>query len=346
MTVLGTQSAQDLWREISESFHSAFMLDPEWIVEDSESIHWWPTVFRQDIYASAAYVAGDDDQIIQVTVDTPILSYPDQAFAEQICLEENRLLPCGAFVAEDGVLRLTGSLCLSHLNLHMLPLLQELALVHAARAVDLARRMLSPEGDEVPGFPLAYSEHPLSGLREDRDELAQMFEGAFIFDSESWVSDLSERLSVELQQVRSTLLAQGLSPGWEDDGVFFVESENVVNGVGVGLTTEGAFSWHMGPGIAILGLIAVGEMSEEQLARTCNDSNVWLHHQPEVSLIAAVKDGGPIEGLAATRMEMYVGAVFLHKLDLMGADSLSTGLANVVLHVMGGISRMNGVIEY
>jgi len=42
--------------------------------------------------------------------------------------------------------------------------------------------------------------------------------------------------------------------------------------------------------------------------------------------------------LAATRIEMRVGGLFLNKMDLMGGDALSKGLANFVLPVMGGIA--------
>jgi hypothetical protein len=332
--------ARDFWARISKTFHTALNFDPQWYIENDHSITWWPNFLSQSIEAETFFMAGENpntDITVRVTITTPVCLYSDQEWAENVCHGENTFLPYGAFVARDGLLKLTGSVVVSPLNFEMTQLLHEMALVHIASATKLSYYVTDAN---IEGVTVAASEHPESGPRAIPDELARLFLPDDIERSDLFGNEMEDVLRSTLPRVKAWFLANGYTEGWEDEDVFFVDHANLNHGIGIGFPLVKEFPEKYGPGLQIMASVLKG-VAVQDMRDWCNDLNFKILENQNSSQI------GPIYGVldsGALNIRNYLGAFYLRKRIDSSYEALVAAITNAMIHMSAAVMRLNDEI--
>jgi len=329
--------ARDMWARIAQSFHTALNFDLQWHVENDHSITWWPNFLSQTIEADAFFMAGEnpsEDIIVRVKIETPICLYSDQVWAENVCHGENTFIPYGAFVAQDGLLKLTASICISPLNFEMTQLLHEIALVHVAAATKLAYYVTD---NNVDGVTVVTSDHPESGPRAIPDEWARLFLPDHIERSDLFDEEMKMVLRSALSEVKVWFLENGYTAGWEGEDVFFVDHSNLNYGIGIGFPLVREFSEKYGPGLQIMASILSG-VPEEDVRDFCNDLNLKIlenQNSSQIGPVFGVLDSGDLN------VRSYLGAFYLRKRIDSSYEALVAAVTNAMIHVAASVMRLN-----
>jgi hypothetical protein len=282
-------------------------------------------------------MAGENpsmDIIVRVKIETPICLYSDQVWAENVCHGENTFIPYGAFVAQDGLLKLTASVCISPLNFEMTQLLHEIALVHVAAATRLAYYLTDTI---VEGVTVVTSEHPESGPRAIPDELARLFLPDHIGRHDLFGEEMVAVLRSALPKVKAWFLDNGYTAGWEGEDVFFVDHPNLNYGIGIGFPLVKEFSEKYGPGLQIMASILSG-VPEEDMRDFCNDLNLKVlenQNSSQIGPIIGVLDSGDIY------IRSYLGAYYLRKRTDSSLDALVVAAINTMIHMSASVMRLN-----
>ena len=329
--------ARDMWVRIARTFHTALNFDPQWHVENDHSITWWPNFLSQTIEADTFFMAGEnpsEDIIVRVKIETPICLYSDQVWAEKVCHGENTFIPYGAFVAQDGLLKLTASICISPLNFEMTQLLHEIALVHIAAATKLAYYLTD---ENVEGVTVVISEHPESGPRVIPDELARLFLPDQIGRSDLFGKEMEAVLRSALSEVKVWFLENGYTAGWEGEDVFFVDHSNLNYGIGIGFPLVREFSEKYGPGLQIMASILPG-VPEHDVRDFCNDLNLKIlenQNSSQIGPVFGVLDSGDLN------VRSYLGAFYLRKRIDSSYEALVAAVTNAMIHMSAAVMWLN-----
>ena len=332
-----SELAREMWTRIARTFHTALNFDSQWYVENDHSITWWPNFLSQTIGVDAFFMAGEnpsEDIIVRVKIETPICLYSDQVWADNVCHGENTFVPCGAFVAEDGLLKLTASVCISPLNFEMTQLLHEISLVHVAAATKLSYYLTDTN---VEGVTVITSEHPDSGPRVIPDELARLFLPDHIGRSELFGEEMTAVLRSALPEVKAWFLENGYTAGWESDDVFFVDHPQLKYGIGIGFPLVKEFSEKYGPGLQIMARV-LSSVPEHDIRDWCNDLNLRILENTNSSQI------GPIIGMLDSgdiNIRSYLGAFYLRKRIDSSYEALVVAIINAMIHLSASLMRLN-----
>ena len=329
--------ARDMWVRIARTFHTALNFDPQWHVENDHSITWWPNFLSQTIEADTFFMAGENpsqDIIVRVKIETPVCLYSDQVWAENVCHGENTFIPYGAFVAQDGLLKLTASICISPLNFEMTQLLHEIALVHLAAATKLAYYIAD---NNVDGVTVVISEHPESGPRVIPDELARLFLSDHLSRSDLFDEEMESAVRDSLPDVKAWFLDNGYTAGWEGEDVFFVDHPKLNAGIGIGFPLVKEFPERYGPGLQIMASI-LPAVPEHDVRDFCNDLNLRIlenQNSSQIGPIFGVLDSGDLN------IRIYLGAFYLRKRLDSSQEALVVAVTNAMIHMSAAVMRLN-----
>jgi hypothetical protein len=332
--------ARDFWSRIAETFHAALNFDPQWYAENDHSITWWPNFLSQSIEAETFFMAGENpntDITVRVTITTPVCLYTNQEWADTVCHGENTFIPYGAFVARDGLLKLTASAVISPLNFEMTQLLHEMALVHIASATKLAYYLTDTNTE---GVTIATSEHPESGSRAIPDELARLFLSDHLSRSQLFDDEMEQAIRESLPFVKAWFLDNGYSSGWEGNDVFFVDHPHLNWGIGIGFPLVKEFPERYGPGLQIMSTILHG-VPEPEIRDWCNDLNLRVldeQNSSQLGPIYGVLDSGDIY------IRCYLGAFFLRKRLDSSHEALVVAATNAMIHMVATVMRLSDEI--
>ena len=218
------------------------------MVEGEESITWWPSVLAQEIGVTHREVLDDgsrSDEMLKISVVTEVISTDDEEWALGAVIDANSKFPYGAYIYLDGRIIVHSSLALNPLNVPLLSLLHEAALVQAASALEFIQNL----GNDVQGEVLI-SGHPDSGIREAPDELLLLYYG------ESCSLPIQEEAAIFSGAIRATRMAvksrfeeDGKEIGFVADDVFFCNWPDM--DIAIGELPDGDFYKKFGPGIDV-----------------------------------------------------------------------------------------------
>ena len=237
------------WHEIRDHVVSRLMIDEKWMVEEPDSITWWPWFLPQSIYVSSRVEmkTEDLDEIgLRITVETVLGMALDRSRALDAIADLMIDYPFGSLVVlDDNRVAALSSVFVYSLSKGMLTLLHEEALIQATLATDLARRLETQGVISITPLP-----HPESGMREAPDELVANVYGAEVFSPLADISHVYDIRDAARFAWKDAMLHAGAKIGFERDDVTFVTFPNNFD-AGVGWRDEELASVKFGPSLMV-----------------------------------------------------------------------------------------------
>ncbi len=323
-----------MWQEVDDHLTRRLWIDEEWSVRGPESLTWWPWFLAQSInvIGSGSFTDDDSDNFLTVSAETRVAE-SDEEVGLALCQEANRVFPLGAFVWEDGVIRVVTNLALNPLCRGLLHLFHEACLAQATVAHELAL-----EWQHLDGVTVLPSAHPNSGMREDPDELLQIFAGGERSDG-TVPDDLVDALGLARTLYVRTLLDRGLTAGFSDEEVDFFNGPGVE--VAVGRMDDSVAAAKYGLGLIVM--TRVTEPGEVPPPEHVNDFNVAFASSPVTSLFGNVR-AYPNDPVNGSQFFAYLPGGFLAE-SRYDISALAITVVNAVWHCTGAVRYFWSEVE-
>lgn len=158
------------WEEVRDHLVQRLIMDAEWIVEQADHLVWWPTPLPMSIRViDSGEFPDSPDNWLRVSGTTRI-AVVEEGLGRELMGEYNADYPVGSFVYVDGAIYLTTIYAINPRNRSLLCWFHQALLIQAASALGLAAEWAEFDGVEIPRLP-----HPISGERDDVDELVRIY---------------------------------------------------------------------------------------------------------------------------------------------------------------------------
>ncbi len=256
----GPRMSRVSWAEVRDHLKNRLMMDDEWIVEDDESLVWWPTPLPLHIGLLSEGEFPNGDNWLHVCAETDIAYTEDESLGIEAAAAYRHRYPTGTLIYEDGWLRLCTAIALNPLGRNVLSAFHESVLIQASVALDL-----SVEWTEVDGLlwrdgtALA---HPTSGERSDVDELVRIYGPHFRSPHE--IPPRIERTTAATwaharAYLRDNYIRQGWLQGFTNEEVdyFYADDDNLVE-LAIGVNPDDWRIEKFGAGVTIWGRLLPG----------------------------------------------------------------------------------------
>jgi hypothetical protein len=329
------------WESLRSLIQLRLTLDDEWCIDGHEHLWWWPSVFPIEVGVPLFRPAAPDGitrRLVRVRTHVGTVSTAaDLELVTMYLREWNVSRPGGvATVDTDRQISITFTLTVSDL------------ISHSARAVTNSMALQSSYTlllfADLSGKGLIEAtppEHPISGLRENIDEIAKLNlpdgVGPSLFDVLSYfdhdVLDSYGRL------MRDSF---GLEPGWSNaEACYFQRPGRPDRAVGMGLMAA-AEGWY-GSGVRYTSAaFAVIDASRPELVdEICNRLNLELARAPEITgetipCTGSVQTAPYQDNMCMLFLESFIPADVLHdyNTEQSSADQQAGVLASYALLVL------------
>jgi hypothetical protein len=313
------------WDEVATHLKSKLFMDAEWIVENHEELIWYPWLFPVRIYARAQGTFDNSpDNWMLVTSEIELVEV-DEERGLDLAADLNRDFNLGAFVYEEGRLRVQSTLALNPLCRGLLDLFHDQVLAQATAALKL-----SEEFDGY-GLELLFAEHPVSGFHETPDELL----GVFLDEFQLPIADgyLTQVEAARNGLFRDRMIEEGFEIGFDQDDVTYFESPTTWVGAGV-MNDHPKFAKY-GPGMMLAGMFAEHRFRFNALL--ANETNLVIGRELPCSQfgpVAAVIESDPPEMLSTMWVQLPYGFLAVNRLDRV---RLAIEMKNAVMHVNSAV---------
>jgi hypothetical protein len=161
------------FEEVAKYLKKNLYIEDEWSLVDIENsvFEWWPWNFKikVDVQSEGEYEDGSEDNWIKIRA-TVVVGECAEEIGNELVGYINHTFPFGVVSYKEGLLSLSNSVILNPLNREVLGWFRLAIMGMVAETV----RFQNPEVRESAFNPL-YSPHPVSGHRDEPDEMAQIF---------------------------------------------------------------------------------------------------------------------------------------------------------------------------
>ena len=321
------------WSEIRDEFVRRVMIEDEWMVESEDSLTWWPGLVPQKLYVSSRIEIEVDDvteTLIRVTVESELGQATDRAKALSVVADLMIDYPFGSFVVlDDNTVLAVASVAIYGYSRSLIGLITEEALVQATFVQELAIKLASDGVVES-----TFSSHPVSGRRDDMDELVQN-----IYGNETFVP-IHEGLVPMRELVREywqkAILQGSVELGFKNDEVTFVTYEDRFD-CGVGWRDDEFCAQKFGPSLMVWNNLAQtqNQLTDEEM----NSLNLMIAFEFEYGL-------GHIGGVTQQQLENWNAIQHVAVLPFYFLQSGESGFEGAIMKGFNGILQASACARY
>lgn len=314
------------WEEVATHLVKRLAIDKEWAVLRDGELSWWASPLKTTIKVVASRDIEDGenpDNLLQLVAETYVVDCDDEALGIQLVTQANGQHLLGAYIWDEGVIRVRNVLALNPLCRPLLSLFHTQILAGATDAFRNYR--IWSESVLTPGHLEA---HPLSGFRHDCDELLGIFSGSYSLPQDL---DLPKRLELAREIITEQMTSIGWQIGHTTDEVQYFQNEYVNFGIGVRDEPEiEKYGW----GVTLMGGFngMLMEFPDEQI----NEMNRDLTY-PDMTSQFGPMISGRLYDDGYARFTAFLPHGFLQE---CGRDPLmlATNLGNAAVHFISQLS--------
>lgn len=321
------------WNEIRDEFVRRLMIEDEWIIENEETLTWWPGPIPQKVYVSSRVEIEVDsvtETLIRVTVESDLGRAKDRAKALEVVADLMIDYPFGSFVVlDDNTVLAIASVAIYGYSRSLIGLLTEEALVQATIAQELV-----PKLEDAGVIESTVSSHPVSGRRDVLDELVQN-----IYGNESFIPihpDLAPLREVVRSFWEKAILQGSVELGYKNEEVTFVTHRDRFD-CGVGWRDDEFCAQKFGPSLMVWNNLAQtkNQLTDEEM----NSLNLMIAFEDEFGL-------GHIGGVTQQQLEDWNAIQHVAFLPFYFLYSGGGGLEGDIMKGFNGILQASACARY
>jgi hypothetical protein len=259
------------WWEVRSHLQSRLMMDAPWLDEYDNGMTWWPTRLPMTVEVRETGMFDEHDNWLRIHAETALAATDNTDLGIALTADYRHRFPMGALIYEDGLLKLSCTLALNPLCRSMLVPFHTAVLMQAAVASELAEEWAEVEDlDFPPGDVLA---HPTSGVRDDVDELVEIYRGDYGLSGHE--AEIEPLWTIARAGIRERLLSSGWTAGFTNEEVdFYYHPEDTTLDIAIGLNADDWRNEYYGRGLTIFArVLESGDAFDDA---TTNSANINL----------------------------------------------------------------------
>ena len=323
------------WDAISAHIEQRLKMDPEWVLKNEDELIWFSWFLQQRIWVADRGLYPDGDNWLRICSEVQICEIGEDS-GIALASQWNALYQIGVFEYEDGWMFMRTSFTCNPLNLNLLSFLHQNLLIANSLAHQFAVEFAHDDRAKVYAF-----EHPVSGQREEADELIQIYFGPSIGPI------LPEGYSAPLEMIRAELETifgdLGYEKGFESGEVIHFYNSNFTFGIGQVEDSEQFIKF--GPGLRVIAYLTAGMPKFDDAS--VNEFHLMMHNTDGAGLayvgpmVAVPLEANP--EIRSSLMFYLDGATLAEaRLDIR---ALASVVANACLNASSALSFLNFLQE-